>query len=61
MSGNSFNTRIDGYCIRPAQPSDCAQILTFIKDLAAYEKLSHEVVATEEALQKTLFGEDPRA
>jgi GNAT superfamily N-acetyltransferase len=29
----------------------------FIKDLAAYERLSHLVVATEELLRKTLFGE----
>ena len=61
MPDNSLATRIDGYYIRSAQPSDCGQILAFIKDLAEYEKLSHEVVATEEALLKTLFGEDPRA
>lgn len=31
-------------------------ILDFIKKLANYEKLSHEVVATEEALERYLFG-----
>ena len=61
LLNTSVDTRIDGYYIRPAQPSDCGQILTFIKGLAEYEKLSHEVSATEEALRKTLFGEDPRA
>lgn len=32
-------------------------ILDFIKKLAEYEKLSHEVVATEENLESYLFGE----
>ena len=31
-------------------------ILSFIKKLADYERLSHEVVATEETLRETLFG-----
>ena len=31
-------------------------ILAFVKKLAAYEKLSHEVVASEELLRETLFG-----
>jgi GNAT superfamily N-acetyltransferase len=43
--------------IRVARKSDVPSILSFIKDLAEFEKLSHEVVATEEALAKTLFGE----
>ena len=41
--------------IRPAEESDVNLILQFIKGLGAYEKLSHEVVATEEKLHKTLF------
>ena len=32
-------------------------ILTLIGELAEYERLSHEVVATEDALQEWLFGE----
>jgi len=36
-------------------------ILTFIKALAEYEKLSHEVVATEESILETLFGNNPKA
>ncbi|EKD72121.1 MAG: hypothetical protein ACD_46C00001G0001 [uncultured bacterium] len=43
--------------IKSATINDVPLILSFIKELAEYEKLSHEVVATEEALQKTLFGE----
>jgi len=32
--------------IRPATPADAPLILTFIRELAAYEKLAHEVVET---------------
>jgi GNAT superfamily N-acetyltransferase len=42
--------------IRPATPADVPAILSFIRDLAEFEKLSHEVVATEESLKATLFG-----
>lgn len=52
---------IHGLDIRLATAQDTALILDFIKDLAAYEKLSHEVIATEESLQTTLFGEKPQA
>jgi GNAT superfamily N-acetyltransferase len=43
--------------IRPAAESDVPVILSFIKKLADYERLSHEVVATEEMLRQNLFGE----
>jgi GNAT superfamily N-acetyltransferase len=43
--------------IRFAEPADTPLILRFIKELAAYEKLAHEVVATKEILDETLFGE----
>ncbi|MEC7988034.1 MAG: GNAT family N-acetyltransferase [Myxococcota bacterium] len=43
--------------IRKARQNDCGVILHFIRSLAAYENLSHEVIATEEALQRSLFGE----
>lgn len=45
--------------IRPATPADVPLILTFIKELAAYEKLAHEVVACEEDFHAALFGERP--
>jgi GNAT superfamily N-acetyltransferase len=41
--------------IRPAVVDDVPVILSFIKKLADYERLAHEVVATEESLRKTLF------
>ncbi|MDM8527331.1 GNAT family N-acetyltransferase [Anaerolineales bacterium HSG24] len=47
--------------IRPAVPADVPQILRFIKALAEYEKLSHEVVATEALLHEGLFGPRPTA
>jgi GNAT superfamily N-acetyltransferase len=43
--------------IRNAVKSNVPLILHFIKELAEYEKLSHEVTATEELLEKNLFGE----
>jgi GNAT superfamily N-acetyltransferase len=43
--------------IRPATEADVSLILTLIGELADYERLSHEVVATEEALRDSLFGE----
>jgi GNAT superfamily N-acetyltransferase len=45
-----------GFEIRAAGAGDVPVILAFIKKLAQYEKLSHEVVATEELLRETLFG-----
>jgi GNAT superfamily N-acetyltransferase len=43
--------------IRFATENDVPTILQLIRDLAEFEKLSHEVVATEELLHKNLFGE----
>ncbi len=43
--------------IRPATAEDAPLILGFIRELAEYEKLSHEVVATEDSLREALFGE----
>ncbi|HVK60201.1 MAG TPA: GNAT family N-acetyltransferase [Bdellovibrionales bacterium] len=47
--------------IRRASVTDVPVILELIKALAEFEKLAHEVVATEDMLQKTLFGEKPSA
>ena len=46
--------------IRPAAAGDAAQIVRFIADLAAYEKLSHEANATEADIVRDLFGENPK-
>jgi GNAT superfamily N-acetyltransferase len=47
--------------LRQAQPADVALIRSFISALADYEKLSNEMVATEEGLAAELFGDRPRA
>lgn len=44
--------------IRKAEQKDIPVILSLIKKLAGYEKLSDQVTATEELLQRNLFGEN---
>jgi GNAT superfamily N-acetyltransferase len=43
--------------IRPAAEHEIPVVLGFIRMLAKYERLEHEVVATEEDLRRTLFGQ----
>ena len=50
------STDIPQFAIRAASKTDVPVIFTFIKKLADYERLSHEVTATEETLRETLFG-----
>ena len=50
------NTVVAGFYIQPAVRADVPVIFSFIKKLADYERLSHEVVATEELLRESLFG-----
>jgi GNAT superfamily N-acetyltransferase len=45
--------------LRPASPDDVPLILSFITELAEYEKLSHLVVGTEEQLLEELFDTRP--
>ncbi|MFO0901041.1 MAG: GNAT family N-acetyltransferase [Pirellulales bacterium] len=45
--------------IHPARLEDVPVILSLIRALADYERLTHEVVATEEDLRRWLFGERP--
>jgi GNAT superfamily N-acetyltransferase len=40
-----------------ATADDVSDILKFIRELAVYEKLEHEVTATESQLRETLFGQ----
>jgi GNAT superfamily N-acetyltransferase len=47
--------------IRPATPADLPIIAQFIRDLAEYEKLAHEVRFDEAALGQRLFGARPYA
>ena len=56
-----IRTLIPEFIIREAIVEDAPLILSFIKGLGEYEKLSHEVVATEVLLRENLFGENPVA
>lgn len=47
--------------VRHATRQDVGLVLAFVRELAEYERLSHEVVATEDDLGHTLFGERPYA
>jgi GNAT superfamily N-acetyltransferase len=47
--------------IRAATVNDAAVLLSLIKELAEYEKLSHEVEATEADISQSLFGDRPVA
>ena len=45
--------------IRRARPADVPEILGMVRDLAEYERLPDEAIATEEQLQSALFGAIP--
>lgn len=47
--------------IRPARAGDAALVLRFIRELAEYERLLHEVKTTEADVEAILFGPAPRA
>ena len=46
--------------VRDAVRADAPRILEFIEDLADYEKLRHEAVATVADLERELFGDRPK-
>ena len=46
---------MNAYKFRYAEAADAGLILEFIRDLAAYEKMADEVIATEELLQEWIF------
>jgi len=45
--------------IRRARPDQSGLIFSLLRELAEYEKLSHEVEATEADIAQALFGKDP--
>ena len=47
--------------IRPARPGEASLALQFVRELAEYEKLSHEMEATEAMIDAALFGPQARA
>lgn len=52
---------IKNLTIRAATPADVPTILGFVRELAEYERMSHEVVATESIIAESLFGPRPAA
>jgi GNAT superfamily N-acetyltransferase len=46
--------------IRRARPDEAGLVLSLVRELADYEKLLHEVEATEAAIGTALFGSNPR-
>lgn len=51
----------DAITIRPATRQDLPEVLSFIRELAAYERLADQVQATETDLAAALFGPRPFA
>ena len=49
-----------GLRIRPARPGEAGLVLGFVRELAEYEKLTHEVDATEAMIDSAVFGSNPR-
>jgi ribosomal protein S18 acetylase RimI-like enzyme len=47
--------------IRRAAEADVPTILSLIRELAEFERLAHEVIADEDLLRLTLFGDQPAA
>ena len=46
--------------VRPAAPADAALVLALVRELAAYERLAHEAVATPQMIAQALFCQSPR-
>jgi GNAT superfamily N-acetyltransferase len=53
---NADPTDVPGFAIRHAGPDDVPLILSYVRKLADYEKLAHEMEATEQHLREHMFG-----
>lgn len=53
-----IDTNLEGFKLRFAKIDDVSLILEFIKELADYENMLNDVVATEETLNESLFGRE---
>jgi GNAT superfamily N-acetyltransferase len=56
-----MNSAADPISIRPATPADVPLVLSFIRELAVYERLAEQVSASEADLAAGLFGPRPYA
>lgn len=61
MIDSMSDTSSERIRIAAATERDVGHIRSLIQGLADYEKLSHEMVATEDLLRRTLFGARPAA
>ena len=50
-----YETKIPEFLIKTTTEKDVPQLIEFINGLAEYEKLTHEVVVTQEVLTESLF------
>ena len=46
--------------IRPATPADTELVCAYVLELAEYERLAHEAVATPEDVRAALFSSEPK-
>ncbi len=51
-----FDSQTSNLTIRPGTADDAELIYTLISELAEYEKLTHEVVATVDSIRESIFG-----
>ena len=56
-----LQTTVPGLNVRFAASADVPMLLEFIRELARFEKLEDQVVATEQTLGRALFGPRPFA
>ena len=50
-----YDTNIENLKIRETNEEDCSLILSLIREIAEYEKMSDQVIATEESLKESIF------
>lgn len=50
-----YDTNIENFKLRETTKEDVGLILSLIKEIADYEKMSNEVIATEESLIQSIF------
>ena len=53
-----YETQIEGFRIRKAERTDIPVVLELIKELAEYEKMSDDVVATPKLLEEWIFDKE---
>ncbi|MGA2319960.1 MAG: GNAT family N-acetyltransferase [Solirubrobacteraceae bacterium] len=61
MSAIAREDQADAPVVRAAGPEDVPLLLELFGELAAYERLEHELRATEEGLEQALFSDRPAA